>query len=445
MSNSPLTLRGQIGYACGMLGWSIMINIVSVMLIYFYVPPNNSKLTALIPQVTVLGIFTLLSLIAASGRLLDAVTDPLIAYFSDSLQHKKGRRIPFMRAAIVPSLLFGVLIFIPLETQESYRNVWWLALIQVGFYLSMTCYIIPYNALLPELAPGAKEKVRLSTLLSLTFVLGVIISSQTPGLADWIQRAFHLEKRIQAFQLAIGSLYILGGLFMIIPILVIDEQKHCSSTPATLAFGKAFRHILSHRNFLTFIVADFSYFVSLTIITSGMLYFVKVLLFLEEAIGGQVMFVLVMVSLLFYPLVNRLADRVEKRSLMLYSLFFQGVLLMAIFFFGKVPLPATFQIFGFAVVAAIPAAFLGILPFAIIAEIAEADGRQTGQQKEAMFFAVRNFSTKLGQTLGIMIFAILTILGKDPHDDLGIRLSAVFGGVICLIAGVIFIRFKEVN
>jgi GPH family glycoside/pentoside/hexuronide:cation symporter len=445
MPPSQLSIRGQIGYACGMLGWSIMINIVTVMLIYFYIPPKTSNLEVLIPQVTVLGIFTLLALIAASGRLLDAVTDPLIAYLSDRSQHRLGRRIPFMRIAVVPALIFGVLIFIPIEHQESYHNVWWLAFIQAGFYLSLTCYIIPFNALLPELTTGPRAKVRLSALLSLAFVLGVIVSSQTPGLADWIKQAFHLEKRIQSFQFAIGALYVLGALFMVVPLLVIDEQKHCNSKPATIPLAKAFRHILGHRNFLVFIFADFSYFVSLTIISSGLLYFVKVLLSLEESIGGQVMFVLVMVSLLFYPLVVRLTDRMDKRYLMLYSLFFQGALMMTIFFFGKVPIPASWQIFGFALLAAIPSAFLGILPFAIIAEIAEQDGEKTGQQKEAMFFAVRNFSTKLGQTIGIMIFAILTLFGKDPEDDLGIRLAAVFGGVICLVAGVIFFRFKEVR
>ena len=117
--------------------------------------------------------------------------------------------------------------------------------------------------------------------------------------------------------------------------------------------------------------------------------------------------------------------------------------LLWLFFLGKGPLPPRVQIFGFALIVAIPTAFLGILPYAIIAEIAEQDGSHTGQQKEAMFFAVRNFSTKLGQTVGIMAFAILTLLGKDPFDDLGIRLAAVFGGVLCILAGLIFTQFEE--
>lgn len=442
--NNSIPFKIQIGYASGMLGWSILTNIITVMLIYFYVPPNNSGLNTLIPQVTVFGIFTILSIIAASGRLLDAVTDPFIAYWSDRSKHSKGRRIPFMAAALVPAIILCALMFIPYQYQETSHNIWWLAFVQAGFYLFITAYIIPYNALLPELATTSEARIRLATWISFTFVLGVIISSQTPGLADVFQGQFHIQERHTAIQWAIGSLSGLAGLFMLIPILTIDEKKHCNSQPTTLPIGTAMWQILRNRNFLIFILADFAYFVSLTIISSSLLYILRALLGLEEYIGGQVMGVLVLVSLLFYPLVGHLVKRVGKKKLLFLSLTFQGILLLLIYFMGNLPFisPKT-QIFGFAVLCAIPAAFLGIIPFALIAEIAQRDTKNTGQQKEAMYFAVRNFSTKLGQTIGIMVFAILTLWGKDPGNDLGIRLAAVFGSVLCLVAAIMFLRFKE--
>ncbi len=426
-----------------MLGWSVMINIIAVMLIYFYVPPSNSDMGQLIPQATVLGIFTLLSLIAASGRLVDAVSDPLLAWFSDRSRNPKGRRIPFMQVAILPSVLFGMLIFVPLDYVESYRNVWWLTGIQSAFYLSLTVYIIPYNALLPELAESPEAKVRLSAWLSLAFVLGIIISSQTPLLADVMQASFELPNRHTAFQLAIGGLYVLGGLFMLIPVFSIDESRDCSSQPASAMLGVALKQILRNRNFLIFIAADFSYFVALTIISGSMLYFVKVLLLLEESVGGQVMGVMVISSLLFYPPVIRMADKMGKRRLVIWSLLALGLLMLGLSFLGKMPLGPKVQIFSFALLAAVPTAFLGILPYAIIADISERDGRESGEQKEAMFFAVRNFSTKLGQTIGVMAFAILTLWGKDPYHDLGIRLAALFGGMLCILAGLVFTRFRE--
>jgi len=444
MSTSSLSTWRQFGYALGMLGWSILTNIIGVMLIYFYLPPNNSGLAALVPQTLIFGIFTILAIIAASGRLVDAVTDPIIAYWSDQFKSRWGRRIPFMAISLVPAVTFCILMFLPYDYHESNANIWWLSIAQVGFYLFMTAYIIPYNALLPELAPDSDTKVKLSTWLSFTFVIGIIISSQTPGLADVIQRIFKLANRQEAMQWAIGFHCTIGGIFMLIPIFVIDEAKHCSGVPTTLPFWQAFQQIGRNRNFLYFIVADFAYFVSLTVISSSLLYILRSLLYLEEYIGGQVMGVLVLVSLLFYPSVIRLSKSIGKKKLILYSLWFQGLLLLTIFWMGTVPIGPRLQIFGFAILSAVPAAFLGILPFAIIAEIAESDATQTGQQKEAMYFAVRNFSTKLGQTFGITIFAVLTIFGKDPGNDFGIRLVGVFGGVLCLVAGLIFLRFKDV-
>jgi GPH family glycoside/pentoside/hexuronide:cation symporter len=50
---------------------------------------------------------------------------------------------------------------------------------------------------------------------------------------------------------------------------------------------------------------------------------------------------------------------------------------------------------------------------------------------------------KFGQTFGILIFAGLTTFGKDPGNDLGIRLSGIAGFVLCFAAGVIFLRYNE--
>ena len=110
---------------------------------------------------------------------------------------------------------------------------------------------------------------------------------------------------------------------------------------------------------------------------------------------------------------------------------------------GRVPIDPTVQIFSFGIIAAYPLAALGILPQAVLADLADQDSMKSGQQKEGMYFAIRNFSTKIGQTFGLFIFAMLTIYGKDVGDDLGIRLSGVFGMAFCLLAALIFMGFKE--
>ena len=438
-----LTTSGQIAYACGTLGYSILINIISVMLIYFYVPPSNAGLINLVPMITVFGVLSLLSVIVASGRLVDAITDPLIAYWSDKSTNKKGRRIPFMKLALLPSAIFCLLIFLPIVGEESIKNYWWLALMQIGFYLSLTVYIIPYNALLPELAQSPKDKVVFATWMSVGFVLGIIISSQTPLVADIYQLFFDQLSRNLAIQLSIGSLALLAAFFLFVPIWTINEAKHCRSQAITIPMRTALKQTLKNKNFLVFIVAETMYFISLTIVVSGLLYYLTVLLGLAESLGGLVMGTMVLSSLLFYPLIQKMVNLIGTKKLIIIALSFLSVLMSGIYFMGKLPFGPKVQIFGFAILAAFPLAILGILPFAIIAEIADADGQATNQPKEAMFFAVRNLANKFGQTGGIMIFAMLTLFGKDPGDDLGLRLSGIFGFVLCAFGALIFLIYKD--
>src|SRR5580704_5716037 len=155
-----LSLGKQIIYSFGMMGWSIMINLISVILVYLYAPPQNSGFPILISQVAIFGIFNVISIITTSGRFIDAVVDPSIAHLSDRSKNPKGRRIPFMKFAILPSLIFCFLVFYPLKQVESSANVVWLVVMLIGFYISTTTYVIPYNALLPELAPDSDKKVR---------------------------------------------------------------------------------------------------------------------------------------------------------------------------------------------------------------------------------------------------------------------------------------------
>ncbi len=434
-----------IAYGFGMAGWSVMINIISVMIIYFYLPPKDSGLPTLIPQVSLFGIFTLFSVVLASGRILDAVTDPLIAWLSDRSGFEMGRRIPFMLMALLPSLVFCVLIFVPLHSKESSGNYFWLLITQAGFYLSLTLYSVPYNALMPELARTKDQKLLFSAVLSLMFVLGIIISSQIPLVAELLHLLFKGLSEQSYYQYSIAMVAFVGFLFMVIPVLFINERRYCESKPVKNSIVGSLFSTLKNKNFLLFLVADAAFFVTLALISSGIFYYVTVLLGLSGSLGSRVLAVMIVLSLVCYPLVVKLARKYGKRPLIVFSFFLFSLLFLIISGFGRYSLPAIFQLYLLALLAAFPVAVLGILPFTIVAEIADEDGRCTGEQKEGMFYAARTFSDKLGQTLGVMLFAMFTLLGKDPGDDLGIRLSALMGMAVCLFAGFIFLFFREIK
>jgi GPH family glycoside/pentoside/hexuronide:cation symporter len=153
--------------------------------------------------------------------------------------------------------------------------------------------------------------------------------------------------------------------------------------------------------------------------------------------------VMVVLSFVFYPAVNLLARRLGKKPLIVVSFFWMSIIFFGVFFLGRMPLPPLVQAYTLIVLYAIPIAFLGVLPNAVLADIAEHDAMHTGERLEGMFFAARTFMQKLGQTMGVVIFATLTIWGRNPGDDLGIRLSGMAGFVLCVAAGLIFLRYNE--
>ena len=443
MPREKLPVSRQLAYAAGMMGWSILANTIIVMLPYYYLPPSNAGLIPLVPQMLLLGVLNIMSVITASGRLIDAIYDPFIASRSDKSTNPKGRRIPFMKIAVFPAALFCFLTFHPVERAATIHNAWWLAITMILFFVSATTYIIPYNALLPEMTDTPKEKVRLSSFQQVGFVLGIIVAALTNNFADGLQSVLHITDRDMALQVTIGCLCGLAALIMWIPVFFIDEKKYSGCKPSHLPLLPAIRKTFANANFKYYLISDFSYYMALSIISSGLLFFVTVLLGLPGSNAGMLTTTMVLVSLAFYPLINWLAARWGRKPIVLFSFGLLSLLFIAIYFLGKFPASPSVQIYTLVIGAAFPLASLGILPNAILAEIAQKDAAETGENREGMFFAVKYFFVKLGQTLGIALFAFLTIYGKDPGHDHGLRLNGLCGCVLCLLAFGFFSRFRE--
>jgi len=443
MPIQTLPFKKQIAYCAGMMGWSIMTNLIIVMLPYFYLPPNNSGLVPLVPQLLVFGAFNILSLIAASGRFIDAVYDPLIASISDKSNNPKGRRFPIMKWAILPAVVFCSLVFYPLIKGESLSNAWWLTIVLAGFFVSVTTYIIPYNALLAELTHTPEEKVKLSTFQQVGFVLGMILGALCNNFADLIQTVFHVTERFHALQYTIWGLAIFSGLVMILPIIFIKENEYVDSKPTHIPLLPAIKSTFRNANFKYYLISDFTYYTALSLMSSGLLYFVTVLLGLPDSDGGKFMALMVILSLVFYPFINWGSQKFGKKTLVLFAFGILSLIFVTIFFLGKLPFEPANQMYLLVVFASFPLAALGILPNAILADIAQKDTLETGENHEGMFFAVKYLFVKLGQTLGIAIFAMLTVYGKDPGNDYGLRLNGVVGFALCVLALLFFTRFKE--
>ena len=230
----------------------------------------------------------------------------------------------------------------------------------IGFFMATTAYIIPYNALLPEVTDTSAEKVKLSSFQQVGFVIGIIISALINNYADLVQDFFHIVNRDVAVQYTIWGLSVFSGIVMLIPVLAIEESKYVvSKQPSHLPVLQAIRKTFAQRNFKYYLVSDFSFYMGLSIISSGLLYFIKVLLRLPESMGGLLMFTMVFLSLFFYPLINYLSKKIGKKPVVLFSFGLLSLVFAMIYFLGKLPFSPTAQVYLLGAAAAFPLASLG--------------------------------------------------------------------------------------
>ena len=433
-------------FAIGQLGWSMLSGIISNWLVFFYQPSADeiaNGQTVFIPQGTFIGL-TVIGLITAFGRIFDAVTDPLIAGKSDGLKHRLGRRIPFMRGAAVPFGIVTVLIFCSPVADTSRTNAVVLFVCAMIFYLCMTAYCTPYNALIPELGRTQNARINLSTFISVTYFFGTAAAYLVPNIAG----AFSSMGYAASYRVTIGILACIAVVCMLVPAFLIDENVYADTTPSKTPAFKSLAATFKNKDFRLFVASDILYWIALTLFQTGLSFYITVLMGLESKMTFPLFAIMTVMSLVFYAPVNILAKRLGKKKLISFAFMFFAATFLVTAFAGLTPIPGFAYGVMIAVLAAVPMAILGILPQAVVADISEADKLETGESRQGMFYAARTFAFKMGQSAAMLLFTSIATINRDiPRGELGFglgyRLTAVIAAVLCLAGGLVFFGYNE--
>ena len=427
-------------FAIGQLGWSMLSGIVSNWLVFFYMPEDKeieAGQRLFITQGSIFLGLTVIGIITAIGRLFDAVTDPYIASKSDRSRHKDGRRIPFMRVIAVPFAVVTVLIFVSPVSGESWVNNGFLLVTLLLFYLFMTIYCTPYNALLPELGRDLKDRINVSTYISVTFFVGNAISYLVPNIAGIFRDSLGYAN---SFRVTIGILAAVAAVCMLVPVFGIKEKDYVDTTPSDTPAFASLSKTFKNKEFRKFVASDIFYWVALTMFQTGLSFYITTLIGLDADNTFTLFAIMTGMSLVFYVPVNILAKKLGKKKLVIFAFVFFSMVFLFTAFAGKLGLPKMVNGITISVLASIPMAVLGILPQAIVADVAQADGIKTGESREGMFFAARTFAMKLGQALAMVLFTSIKGIGEN---GLGLRITAAAAAVLCLIGGIILGLYNE--
>ncbi|MBQ3301841.1 MAG: MFS transporter [Eggerthellaceae bacterium] len=300
-------------FAIGQLGWSTLSGIISNWLVYFYMPGQSlldKGHTLFITQTAVfLGFVTIIGLVTALGRVFDAFTDPWIASKSDRCKHKLGRRIPFMRYAAIPFGIITVLVcWAPLEGVNMVTNIW-LCVTVLLFYLAMTCYCTPYNALIPELGRTQNLRINVSTFISITYFMGTAFAYAVPTVAGLLEPSMG---SVGSFRTTIGILAVLAVIFMLVPAFGIDEHTYADTTPSDSPTLGSLMKTFKNKEFQTFVKSDILYWIALTMFQTGLPFYITELMGLDASWSTLLFIVMTGISFLCYPVVNVMAKKLGK-------------------------------------------------------------------------------------------------------------------------------------
>ncbi|MCR5787119.1 MAG: MFS transporter [Acholeplasmatales bacterium] len=455
-----LTKKQMWIFAVGQLGWSILGGLINAWLVSFYLIGQDAiddGVKALIPPGLVIGGFlTVLGLITALCRIWDAVTDPMVANLSDNSKNPKGRRLPFMKVASIPFAVCTCLVFMA-NFESKGANIAWVAIFLVLFYTFMTIYCTPYNALISEFGKTQEDRMNISTYISLTYFAGTLLAYTPFVFAGLLKGAVGYY---WSYRICFVILAVVAVICMLIPTFKLNETDFVEAKPANTNAFKSLKASFANKDFRVFTGSDIMYWVGLTLFQTGLPFFVKVSMNLPESLVMVFMGLMTVLSACFYPIVTGLVKKFGKKKLTIFG-FLGLALAYALTAICSAIHPSANNFVGYlfgglvVVVAAFPMALLGIIPQSIVADIAEEDSIATGEKREGMFFAARTFAMKLGQSVAMLAFTSLAIIGTNTtreelmHSNditasaFGLMIVGITAVVFCVLGAVILMFYDE--
>ncbi|MBQ4237828.1 MAG: MFS transporter, partial [Ruminococcus sp.] len=392
----------------------------------------------IVPGLVIGGFLTVLGLITALSRIFDAVTDPWIASLSDRSKNPRGRRIPFMQYAAVPLSVVTVLLFCAPVNMISGWNIAWISVFIILFYLFMTMYCTPYNALISEFGKTQDDRMYISTAISLTFFAGTMLAYTPFVFAGMLRGAVGFA---WSYRICFIVLAIISCICMLIPTFALKEKEFVDTKPSNVNMLKSLGATFKNKNFRTFVGSDIMYWVGLTLFQTGLPFFVKVSMKLDESFTMYFLGGMTVLSACFYPFVSKMVRKFGKKKLVITG--FLGLALAYVIagligIVGTTVIPGVVYGVVICLIAAFPMALLGIIPQSIVADVAEADGIETGENREGMFFAARTFAMKFGQSLAMLVFTSLAIIGTTQNANSNDITASVTGMILVGFVAVAF-------
>ena len=444
-----LPRRKILRYCLADIAKGLFNGMIGNYLLYFFQPTVKSGLPALLPQGRLFGFLTVMALVTGLGKIVDAVTDLLVAGLSDKCTHPDGRRMPFLRWAAVPYALSVLLIFYaPFETGSA-ANAVWVGAFLVAYYAAYTFFFIPRNALVPEIIPDSKARVGYYGI-STAFFMGSSSFMYAATLFVNLLKGAGLSP-LWAWRAVFTGFAAIGLTCVLLSATAFREKDYVrGSAKPTEGLLRACRTVLQNRNFVCFTLGDLFSYVSMAFFQTAMLYYITLLLNVPESQSFLVMLAAIAVALCLFPFVVAFSRRHGKKPLLVAaSVVFTAV--FALIYVGDriAALAAGHTLWlglAMGLVVAFPFAAINILPQSVLSDIIQQDSLEHGVNREGFFSAAKTFLEKIASALAMVVVSSVLAVGAAQGESVGlagVKLTGIYAGVFSLLSLVFFTRYNE--
>lgn len=430
MESEKLPVRIKLAYGVCDLGGNLFFTVVAFLLLNYLT--DTVGISA-----------GLAGLIIMLGKVWDAVTDPLVGYYSDRTKTKWGRRRPFMLVGSVPLFLTMILMFTnpKLDSQQA-LFAWGL----VSFCLlcfSYTLVNIPYNSLTPELSKDYHERSSINGYRFGFAVIGTLLGGGAAlpyiGLFGDKSAGFSMMGTTFGFIMMVTALITVFGV----------KEKNLPGTIINKGVLSTYLKVFRNKPYVIILMVYALQITAITIVAGIVIYYFKYI-HKNEPVTAQAMTIFLLTAMAFIPVSVIMAKKLGKKISYGFGMVVLSVAVMVLYFLGH----SGGILFSLVTMffAGIGMGFLYAMPYAIVPDAVEYDYLLTGERTEGAFYGIWTFAIKIGQALALGITgAVLSLAGYLPEVDqtadslLGIRLLLGPIPAFFFIAATIVLYFYPIN
>ena len=430
LSEAPLTYRETIIYNLAGFSLNIYETILAAWVLFFYMPPEDSGHVRYVPM-------AVLGLILAGGRILDAVTDPLVGYLSDRTTSRWGRRKPYIFVASPLLYISFALIWLPPQNQTSYLNAVYLGAILFIYYWAYTGVLIPWFAVLPEMRRENKKRVKIATFGVAIGVVGSLVGGGLSG---------PLLENLGAFKMSLilGAVAFVGSELTLLGI----QEKHMAQ-PAeqkqdSEGFLRVLKTVFTDRQVLAFAVTIMLVQLTYQLILMNVPYFTTLILGQDEAAASMLMGKIIIIIALSTPAWYFLLSKFPKRQV------FRCIILAMItgfilsFFIGTLPvLSLNVQAIVILAIVSIPLGGMFVVALGLIADLTDYDELKSNQRREAVYYGIYGIVRKTGWAFcSLIMMGTFNMFGYSTENPMGVRVIWLVCALVCLLGFIAFLPYK---